>query len=156
MRRYTVYLAGPISGCTYAGCVDWRQVFKDSMPDCIAALSPMRGKAFLDDGSRIDPRAYDENVLSTQEGILCRDHFDCCRADVIIVNLQAATAPSIGTCMEIAWGHHLNTPMIFIMDEEDEVHDHPMILAARKFRVDTVTAACRLVCLILDTEAHGA
>ena len=38
-----VYLAGPITGKTYAGATDWRHDFGLILPKVIK-LSPMRGK----------------------------------------------------------------------------------------------------------------
>ncbi len=46
----TVYLAGPISGCSYEGCTDWReQVIRDLAQAGIKGLSPMRAKEYLKD-----------------------------------------------------------------------------------------------------------
>ena len=149
--HYHVYLAGPIAGTKFKDCVDWRKHFVRHMPPSITCLSPMRGKeACFSNDELIEPKAYDDHVLATDEGILSRDFFDCHRADLIVVNLKGATRVSIGTVMEIAWGHARKIPMVFIMEEEGNLHDHPMIRAARSFRVDGANEAFRLVRTILD------
>ncbi len=44
----TVYLAGPIAGCSYAGATDWRDRAQDVLArDGIRGLSPMRAKEYL-------------------------------------------------------------------------------------------------------------
>lgn len=101
MKHHTVYLAGPITGCTYGECVDWRRYFADGMPDCIECLSPMRGKGYLKDELAIQ-ESYPDTTMSTDKAITARDYFDCNRADVIVANMLGATRASIGTAMEIA------------------------------------------------------
>lgn len=116
MRKYTVYLAGPITGCTYAGCVDWRRDFSASMPECVECLSPMRGKGYLKDELAVQD-SYPDTTMSTDKAITARDYFDCCRADVIVANFLGATRASIGTAMEVAWGFSKHTPIVCIMEK---------------------------------------
>ncbi len=50
---HTVYLAGPIAGCSYAGCTDWREYAIGALLDAgIKGLSPMRAKEYLKDVER--------------------------------------------------------------------------------------------------------
>lgn len=151
MRKYTVYLAGPITGCTYAGCVDWRRDFADSMPECVECLSPMRGKGYLKDELAIQD-SYPDTSMSTDKAITARDYFDCCRADVILANFLGATRASIGTAMEVAWGFSKHTPIVCVMEKTGNIHDHGMIREAIDFRVDSIEEAKRVVQAILDTK----
>ena len=84
----TVYLAGPITGCTYGGCTDWRKSVKSTL-DCfgITGLDPMRAKDFLAGETSVG-NEY-ENPLACPRGIMTRDHWDCTRCDVLLVNLLA-------------------------------------------------------------------
>jgi hypothetical protein len=47
MKHY-VYLAGPITGLTYEGATEWRNVAAEKLDsDKIETLSPLRGKNYL-------------------------------------------------------------------------------------------------------------
>lgn len=151
MGKYTVYLAGPITGCTYGECVDWRRDFADSMPEVVECLSPMRGKGYLKDELAIQD-SYPDTSMSTDKAITARDFFDCCRADVIVANFLGATRASIGTAMEVAWGFAKHTPIVCIMEKTGNIHDHGMIREAIDFRVDTIAEAKMIVQAILDTK----
>lgn len=45
--RYLLYLAGPITGLTYAECTDWRDWVRAQLPPDIVGLSPMRGRGVI-------------------------------------------------------------------------------------------------------------
>lgn len=157
---YHVYLAGPISGCTYEECVGWREDFLRSMPSSIKCLSPMRGKTSrgstcresTDSGS-VQPDKSDR-ILRTDAAIMARDFFDCTRADVIVFNFLNTTRVSVGTCMEVAWGYAKHTPMVFIMKKGD-FHDHPMIRACGGFWCETLEEAKNAVLAVLDVDNVG-
>ncbi|GAG68694.1 unnamed protein product [marine sediment metagenome] len=126
---FIVYLAGPISGCSYDGCTDWREYVMRALPDGITGLSPMRSKQYLIGETTVADQ-YDAKVLSTQRGIFARDSWDCRRCDAILVNLLGAEKVSIGTVMEIAWAHAFNKPVVLVMEEEDNLHEHSMLREA--------------------------
>lgn len=150
-KHYGIYLAGPITGCTYAGCTDWRKDFADSMPEFIESFSPMRFKKHLDTGSAIEDN-YPQHVLCSQRGIMARDFFDCTRADIVVVNLLGATSRSIGTIMEMAWAYAFKIPTVVIMEKEGNLHEHSMLREAISFRVESIEAAKEVVKAILDTK----
>lgn len=144
-----VYLAGPISGCTYNQCTDWRAYFAERLEGLgVEALSPMRGKDYLNDGELIDGD-YDDTILSNAQAILHRDFWDCCRSDVVFVNLLGATRVSIGTVMEIAFAHARQIPVVLLM-EPGNVHNHPMIQQAVAFKVATVEQALDTLRIVLN------
>src|SRR5689334_10236156 len=97
-----VYLAGPISGTTFAESTDWRASAAARLNHSgIDAASPMRCKSYLKTESVVK-QTYDDHPLSTQHGIMERDRFDVERCDAILVNLLGARIVSVGTVMEIA------------------------------------------------------
>ncbi len=153
MKSHTIYLAGPISGCSYGECTDWREAFKTLVPRSVQCLSPMRGKDYLA-GQKLIEGSYPAHVLSCSRGIMTRDFFDCTRADVIVVNLADAPRVSIGTVMEIAWGFQTRTPVIVVMEKEGNVHEHPMIAEAIGFRVETLEQAAHVAKVILFDPAE--
>lgn len=147
-----VYLAGPISGCTYDQCTDWRARFAAELKSWgVEALSPMRGKDYLNDGKIIDG-AYDQTILSNAQAILHRDFWDCCRSDVVLVNLLGAERVSIGTVMEIAFAHARQIPVVLLMEPKGNIHEHPMIQQAIAFRVETVDQALQTLYVILNAQ----
>lgn len=136
-----VYLAGPISGLTYGQCTDWREKVKDTVDPGIVGLSPMRGKQYLEERSSKDGMitgSYEEWPLSSSRGINTRDHWDVSRCDVVFVNLLGATTVSIGTVMEIAWAHAYRKPVVLVMEESGNPHEHCMIRECVGFRVKTL------------------
>lgn len=149
--KYGVYLAGPITGCTYGGCTDWRNDFAKAMPDCIESFSPMRFKKHLENAGPIADN-YPEHVLCSQRGIMSRDYFDCTRADIVVVNLLGATRVSIGTVMEMAWAYGNQIPTVVIMEKEGNLHEHSMLREAMNFRVESIEEAIEVVQAILVTK----
>lgn len=149
MRGNLVYLAGPITGCNYEGCTDWREFAASSLEATGAhCLSPMRGKEYLKSEASIASQ-YDESVMSCGRGIITRDRFDCITSDVVLVNLKGASRVSIGTVMEIAWALAAGVPVVCVL-EKGNVHEHPMISESIGFRVDTLVEGISVVRAILD------
>jgi nucleoside 2-deoxyribosyltransferase len=155
MNKYSVYLAGPISGIDFEEGEGWRQQAINYLAECgIDAFSPLRKKDYLKGEGHLTG-SYDDWPLSTQRGIYARDRFDCHRVDVVIANLLDSGADesgkqrvSIGTVMEIAWAAQHNTPVVLIM-EHDNIHRHPMLLEACPFVVDNLQEALDLTDAIL-------
>lgn len=153
----TVYLAGPISGCSYAGCTDWRDAaIKELAAAGIKGLSPMRAKQhlshvqeFTSDGNKYGMMYGASDAMSLNRGIMTRDRFDATRCDVLLVNLLGAPRVSIGTVMEIAWADLSRTPIVCAMEDEGNFHEHGMILEAIGFRVSTLNEALRITKAIL-------
>jgi nucleoside 2-deoxyribosyltransferase len=144
----TVYLAGPITGCTYTSCTDWRKHVSDLLALAgITALDPMRGKTFLTDETSVGNNY--QHPLGSPRGIMTRDHWDCTRCDVLLVNLLGATRVSIGTVMEIAWAWDNGIPVVVVMEPDGNPHDHAMIQEATGFRVSTMDNAVDLVRALL-------
>lgn len=146
---YKVYLAGPITGCTYDGCTSWREfAFRELYNEGIVGLDPMRAKDYLANEKCVGDD-YD-TPLSCSRGIMTRDHWDCIRCDVVLVNLLGATKVSIGTVMEIAWAFECKIPVVLCIEPEGNVHDHAMIREATGFRVNTLDAGLEIVKAILS------
>lgn len=149
---YLAYLAGPITGCTFNGATDWREFAKERLATVgIEGMSPMRGKDYLERETTIGD-SYEGVVLSSQRGVMTRDFNDCKRADVLIVNFVGADRASLGTAMEIAWAFQNRTPIIAIMEEEGNIHDHAMIREAIGFRVKTIEEAVKIADVVLNAK----
>ena len=93
-RVLTVYLAGPISGCSYKGATDWRDYVIQELNDEFICLSPMRSKEFLENKGDIADSYNDlkdvresHRVLTSNKGINRRDTWDCRSTDLVLMNL---------------------------------------------------------------------
>lgn len=151
--RYLAYLAGPISGCSFEGATDWRDKIIQLLPDEIVGLSPMRGKHYLQEVKKIGD-SYEDIALSSARGIFTRDFNDCRRSDVLIVYLLGAEKVSIGTVMEIAWAKAFNVPVIAVMENDGNLHDHAMIREAIGFRVTSLEEAAHIATVLLMPAPH--
>lgn len=154
MQTYVAYLAGPITGCSYGEATDWRDEVIQNLDPRIEGMSPLRGKTYLEEEESIDAE-YEANVLSCARGIMSRDHNDCKRADLLIVNLLGAKSVSIGTVMEIAWAFAYRIPVICVIEEDGNLHDHPMIREAISFRVTNLKQAADIANVTLLPRPHG-
>jgi len=152
MKHYC-YLAGPITGLTYEGAVDWRDHVAALLnSDKVETLSPMRGKSYLLNERSLKAEGYSNQVMSTAKGINRRDFFDCNRADCVFVNLLGAKKVSIGTVMEIAWAYAAGIPVIAIM-EPDNIHQHAMIEDCVSWKVESIPHAVEIVRFLFNEEA---
>lgn len=153
-----VYLAGPISGLSFAGCTIWRDYAAKTLNERgIRAMSPLRGKEYLAALESISGHGNEYahmGVLSTSRGVMTRDRFDATRCDVLLVNLLGATAVSIGTVMEIAWADDNRTPIVCAMEDTGNPHEHMMINEALGFRVPTLDEALHVTTAILTERVH--
>lgn len=148
-----VYLAGPITGLSFNGCTEWRQVaIEDLAKHGIKGLSPMRGKDYLAHLTTISGTGEEYvhlGALSTPRAVMTRDRFDCTRCDVLLVNLLGADKVSIGTVMEIAWADLSRIPIVVAIEETGNPHEHMMTREAFGFRVPTLDDALHIVKAIL-------
>lgn len=149
-----VYLAGPIAGLTFEGCTNWRNEVAEMLLPYIDGFSPMRAKEYFKGQGVISKNAYTQ-TLSSDRGILTRDHWDCMTADLIFVNLLGAQSISQGTVMEIAFGHAYRKPIVCVMEPKGNLHDHPMIRQAIDFRFEDIKSAVEVTKAIL-LPCHGA
>lgn len=134
----SVYLAGPVTGLTYSGATDWREYVTRGLDPDITAYSPLRAKYYLAGLTTIEDSHGDLHVMSTPKAIYARDLYDCRTRDLIFVNMLGATRVSIGTVMEIAWGAAFNKPVVLVMEEKNNLHEHSMLKEACMYRVETL------------------
>ena len=149
-----VYLAGPITGLTYKGATDWRDVAKADLAAVgIKGLSPMRGKEYLAKLQGTISGTGEEyahlGVLSLPRGVMTRDRFDATRCDVLLVNLLGAKAVSIGSVMEIAWADLSRIPVVCAIEPNGNPHEHMMIAEAIGYRVPSLDEALHIIKAIL-------
>lgn len=150
----TVYLAGPITGLTYQGCTDWREeMIRQLAQHQIKGLSPMRMKAYLEQYGIMKADARPEyeaaGLFSSQRAIVTRDHYDCTHCDVLLVNLLGAKTVSIGTMFEVAWAWMKRTPIVLMIEQTGNVHEHMFVNETYGFRVTNMDDAVAAIVGIL-------
>jgi len=150
--RQLVYTAGPITGCDHSGATEWREFIREGLkPYEINTISPMRGKKALEPNQKYVAAITRglTDPLCTSDGINTRDYNDVKRADLLIVNMLGAKKVSIGTVMEVAWARAFGKPVILIMEEEGNVHDHWMFKFPCGFIVQTFEDAIEVAKYVL-------
>lgn len=144
-----VYLAGPITGLSYSGAVDWRESVQKSLKEVgITGISPMRAKDYFKDIKEFSAtcKGYEQySCLSSARGIMTRDRWDAHRCDIVLVNFLGAERVSIGTVMEIAWADSNRIPVVLVMEDNGNVHEHGMITEAAGFRVNSLDDAIEVI-----------
>ena len=152
-----VYLAGPITGTSWAESETWRDDIKqlallDPRYSDIEFFSPLRGKEYIKDNPEIKD-SYPEYQFSTSKCIMLRDFHDVQTADAVVVYLKGARKVSIGTVMEIAWAYQRRIPVIAIIEPFTEhktgfqesvgpnIHEHAMLNEAFWYRFETIQEA---------------
>jgi hypothetical protein len=165
MTKPSIYLAGPITGLSYTAIVGWRNEVTAAFAPDIDCFSPLRGKEYLANETSTKDQ-YNEYIMSSQRGILVRDHYDATRRSLLFVNLLHALRVSVGTVMEIAWAHEARVPIVLCMDDEvlDEAgtktgqknpHDHSMIREACPLRVNTLEEGIHVAKHLLLPDFKG-
>jgi nucleoside 2-deoxyribosyltransferase len=145
---FKVYLAGPISGLTYAGAQEWRDEFTRRVDPRITAYSPLRGKDYLANAGPLEG-SYKDFPMSTDKGLTTRDRYDCMGADLVVFYLLGAQRISIGTMIEVGWCDAARKPAVLVIEKEGNPHDYPMVREALQFRVDNLDDALKLTEMIL-------
>jgi len=96
----SIYLCGPINGCTDEECRDWREFIKTQWA-----------------GRCIDPmvRDYRGREAEAFREIVELDKIDVADADIILVNYDK---PSVGTSMEILFAWQIGKRVIVVCRED--------------------------------------
>jgi hypothetical protein len=153
-RKQLVYLVGPITGCSYNGCTEWRDSVKKELEDTGAyhCLTPMRGKAHLHSHDDL-PAAIPDHVRTpgcTDHDIISRDCYDCHRADVVFCNLLGAKIVSIGSMWELAWSYRNPQSYSVTIMEPGNVHWHCFPLQGSSIVLPTVEEGVEYMTSVLN------
>lgn len=159
----TVYLAGPIAGCTDGEANDWRRLIIEQLrPYGVIGISPLRceplhGKTYA---SAVDflPDAKRERVderFGTARAIASKNKFDVHTCDMGLFYLPRALnekRPSYGTVIELAWTSMIQKPTILVTDDPN-VSSHPVVGACASWILPTLDEAVDVITGILGDYA---
>lgn len=96
----SIYLCGPINGCTDEECKDWRELVKTIWPG--TCIDPMR-------------RDYRGREHESRDEIVELDKIDVAKADALLVSCEK---PSWGTAMEILYAWQIGKPVVVVCPGE--------------------------------------
>jgi nucleoside 2-deoxyribosyltransferase len=124
-----IYIAGAISGQSGEDVISY---FKNTKALLIGmgyqVFSPMTGKSQFRNEISMKSHGYD-NPISTNHAIIERDCWMVSHCDVLYCNLTMAEIVSIGSTMELAWGHILKKHTVLTLPKNN-IHRHAFILEA--------------------------
>lgn len=153
-KQPTVYLAGPIAGCTEDEAKDWRAYVNELLePYGIKGISPLRceplhGKTY--------GLGYDDPKYGTPRAIFHKNRFDTLASDMVLAYLPQKTfGVSIGTISEISWAFAENKPAILVSDRED-ILNHPVLINQVSWVLDTLDDACEVIGAVMGAYTGGA
>jgi nucleoside 2-deoxyribosyltransferase len=143
MKNGTIYLIGPISGCTFTEATQWRNDLQIPLAqNGWTVLDPMRGKNHLSAEEKI-VLSYEDHIVSRSDSIFQTDLFRVRQADVLLCNLTSMPGHSIGTFMEMGYGHALGK-IIIVIANDPMVVKHPFIVNS-SIVVSTVEEALQVL-----------
>lgn len=96
----TLYLCGPINGCTDEQASGWREYVKSIWPE--ETLDPMR-------------RDYRGKEATAYRDIVELDKIDIQRCDALLVSYDK---PSVGTSMEVLFAWQIGKPIVVVSNPD--------------------------------------
>jgi len=152
MKR--VYLAGPISGISFKESQDWRtEISRTLNVFNITPLSPLRGKKEILKNENEIKDSYDETMFGSKSCINISDYHDVKSSEALFVNLLGAERVSIGTVMEIAWAQEMRKPVVVIMEDDGNIHEHSM-LTYNVIRKNNLKDGIEVILRLLGEKYH--
>ena len=151
----TVYLAGPIMGCSQAEANDWRIAVATQLDAAdIRGVSPLRCEPLTVE--RYPPQNSDPK-FGTARAIGSKNVFDVRRCDLTLAFFPAFAnemRPSYGTVIEIAWAHILGKPVVVVSDDPF-ILEHPVINACAGWILPNLDEAIELIIGVLGGYTIG-
>lgn len=126
----TVYLAGPILGCTIGEANNWRVEVSNRLQDMgIRGVSPLRCEPIV--GPTYSPD-YPDPRFGVPRAIAAKNRYDVENCDMTLAVLPKppeGRTQSFGTIIEIGWADEKGKQVILVTDDPSVIR-HPVIDAA--------------------------
>lgn len=161
----TIYLAGPVTGCTANEAKDWREHMIISLDVMgFVGVSPIRCEPPI--SGRYSPQ-YADAKYGTARAIASKNLMDVKRCDVTLAYFPkrewitdtcadavgnatySRREASLGTVAEIAWANALGKPVI-VVAEDDFVYEHAVCNACAGWMLRDLNDALDLIHGLLD------
>ena len=125
-----IYLAGSISGQSGESVIDYFTLTAGFLRDLgFEVIHPMIAKGYFRNEAKFKAEGYMHKPMSTNHAIIERDRWMVEQCDILYCNLTMAEIVSIGSCMELAWGHILGKHTVVAM-QPDNIHRHAFVMEA--------------------------
>ena len=151
----TVYLAGPILGCTADEANDWRKDFADRLYEqCIRGISPLRCEPLIRE--KYEP-FYEDPRFGTKQAIAAKNFFDLKECDITLAYLpipEEGKQQSWGTIGELVGAHVLGKTTILVSNDP-KVLDHPLLSCAGSWILNDLEDAYQVIVGVLGGYALG-
>lgn len=155
----TVYLGGPINGCTEREAKNWRAYVMEKISEFgIRGISPLRCEPIS--GERYGLGTADPK-FGTSRAIASKNLFDVRSCDLTLCYIPMVKPPnhiSYGTLGELFWAHAESKPTILVTDDPD-LQKHPVVQAAAGWSLETLDDAIEVITGILydytPTKKYG-
>jgi hypothetical protein len=151
----TVYLAGPILGCTGGEANDWRRsVAAELRRAGIIGISPLRCEPLIGDRYTTD---YPDPRFGTPRAIANKNKFDVLNTTLTLAYLPLPTegrVQSYGTLGELFWANAFGKQTILVSNDTF-VMKHPVVDAAAGWKLETLAEAVDVIVGVLGGYAGG-
>ncbi len=153
--KQTVYLAGPIMGCTRTEANDWRIEFARQLADNdIRGVSPLRCEPLIGERYSIE---HADPKFGTARVIGAKNMFD-----VLACNMTLAYIPmppigsfhSFGTMCELSWAKMAQKPTILVSNDAF-ILDHPVLGANAGWLLENLEDALEVIVGVLGGYTIG-
>ena len=149
----SVYLAGPIAGCTRGEANDWRDHMRYGLAEHrIQGISPLRCEPLM--GERYTADSPDPR-FGTARAIASKNFLDVQMCDMTLCYLPRELNErrlSVGTVIELAWAHALRKPTILVSDYPF-LTEHPVVQANAGWVLPTLDDATEVIIGVLADYA---
>jgi hypothetical protein len=149
MTKPTVYLAGPIVGCTDSEANDWRVYVAEKIAKAgVRGVSPLRCEPIT---GEIYPASGPDPKFGTARAIGSKNVYDVRNTDMTLAYIP--TPPeggrhSWGTMCELAGAHFINKQTILVSDDPI-VLAHPVLDGMSGWVLNTLDEAIEVICGVL-------
>lgn len=156
----TVYLAGPILGCTGSEAKDWRKYVADALgKQEIRGVSPLRCEPRI--GKRYSAQ-YSDPKFGTARAIGAKNMFDVRECDITLAYIPKPPLTfhgvvgihSLGTVTELAWAAWERKPTILVSNDPF-ILAHPILSANAGWLLETLDEAIEVCVGVLGGYTIG-
>jgi nucleoside 2-deoxyribosyltransferase len=157
--RKTVYLAGPIAGLTETEAKTWRSGVQEQLMEAnIMGISPLRCEPAIDGYYDVPcGEQLNDPCFGAPRAIASKNEFDVRSCDMILAYFPSYSGKndepvSVGTLIELAWGHALEKPVVLVTNDE-YLKLHPLVQHCVGWSLDTLEQAVEVLIGVLGDYA---
>lgn len=127
-----IYLSGPITGCLPSTAGGWRDYTTERLVEHgFEVRNPLRGEqAMLSKRRKYLEKNYPDTPELSDKAFVDRDRLDVLDCEITFCNLLNAERASIGSICELMLASFSRKLVVIVMEEADNIHNHPFIREA--------------------------